>query len=138
MLHYSVDDLNSMYIEKILHHINNRVYDWDHNERSRIYYGQIIKSTAIKPFNFDLRSPEFAKFTAMVIYIVNTEFKSPRTTFFELPFLINFLFRNALLMLSTQQLNSIENYVSQNLDLDYVEINKMSINDVSWLVTRLL
>jgi len=39
MLRYNVDDLNSMYIEKVLHHMNKRVYDWDHDERTRIYYG---------------------------------------------------------------------------------------------------
>ena len=38
-VHYNVEDPNSMFIEKILHHINKRVYDWDHRERTKIYYG---------------------------------------------------------------------------------------------------
>ena len=102
-----------MFIEKIFHHINNRVYSWEHeDERSRIYYGQIIKCTTNKPFTLDLRSPEFAKFTAMIIYIVNTEFRSKRITFLECPWVLNFLYRNALNVLKTKQLNSIENYIS--------------------------
>jgi hypothetical protein len=96
-LKYVAEDPNSVFIEKILHHLNKRILDWDNEEKSRIYLGRIIKSLAHKPFILDLRSPEFAKFTAMIIYTVNTEFKSPRITFYELPFLMSYLFRYSTL-----------------------------------------